>query len=297
VTGEKFKSTVISAVRNARKGNPTIIGVKVNDLNTFIGCGHATFDPKAIGPFYTITGFVEKPNAKRAEAMMRRGNSACNTGINVWRATDILGAFDPEEIHRRLETITAEAELKTETTGKMPSGGEALGTSELMHRFSKIQLVVGEFQWYDCGSFQALYEVNLEKATPNHHNVSIGEVVRTNCRDSLFIACKGIKLFATGYRNAVVVANIIEGKIYVAVVEMDQSQNVRELAEDYFHNTKLLNHFYSIYDAQDNALLPSNISDDVCCGFVGKAISGNRVDAIKLSDHEFIVHASVAKTA
>ena len=97
IEGEKFKDAIVSAANNARNGHPTVVGVKVQDLNTFIGCGHARYIASG-GPIFKIDGFVEKPTVKKASAMMRAGNTACNTGINVWRAKDTLAAVKMTEI-------------------------------------------------------------------------------------------------------------------------------------------------------------------------------------------------------
>ena len=50
-----------------------------------MGCGHAIYDDSTGGPCFELTGerFIEKPNEEKANALMRQGNSAVNTGINI----------------------------------------------------------------------------------------------------------------------------------------------------------------------------------------------------------------------
>ena len=130
IADEDFIHTLELAVDDAAYGYPNVIGVKINDLVTVTGCGHAIYDPEEedidIEPenmTYTVKGFIEKPNRELADKLMREGNSACNTGINVWHVSTILDVAK---------------EITFDKNG--------LGTDELMSKFSTLKLSVGKFR-------------------------------------------------------------------------------------------------------------------------------------------------------
>ena len=74
-TDDDFAYTVKTAVEEAENGYPVLIGVTVNDLVTAMGCGHAVFEDTGEG-CYTVTDFVDQPDEKLADKIMRR-----DTGI------------------------------------------------------------------------------------------------------------------------------------------------------------------------------------------------------------------------
>ncbi|MDO4871083.1 MAG: sugar phosphate nucleotidyltransferase [Candidatus Saccharibacteria bacterium] len=242
--GEEFTKTIYEASSSAAKGDMTIVGVRVTDLVTTMGCGHASYDPKEAGKIKTVTGFIEKPKQEEAEKLLRESNSACNTGINIWSVKTLMDA-----------------------TKEYRGSSKRLKTDELMECFNVIKLSIGKFSWYDCGTLKSLYDIS--KKTPNHKNASFGDKIdRTDCYGSLFITIDGVKIYAAGVEHTAVIVNEINGKIVVAVVKLDDSQKVRELAEDYKANKKFLTADFSV-GARNNRVSRTNMSKDISVGFVG----------------------------
>ena len=243
VADQNFEDTIKAAIVSAQSGAPTIVGVKIHDLVTFMGCGHAEYDPNDESFCRKVTGFVEKPGREEADALMREGNTACNTGINVWRAEDLINS-----------------------THMIDLESEKVGTSELMLRFPQLSLAVGEFKWFDCGTLKSFYDIS--KKTPNHKNASFGDISRYKCRNSLFIAPEGVEIDANFVEDAAVIANIIDGIPVIAIVKLEDSQRVRQLAEDYQKNKDFLTDDFSV-GARNNRVVRTNFSDEVRLGFVG----------------------------
>ena len=244
VSDDSFIETINNALDSARENNPTIIGVKISDLVTFTGCGHALYDvpeDEADLPTYDVKGFVEKPNESTATMLMREDCSACNTGINVWSVKTILSA----DVEAR-----------------------GLGTDELMKALGNLKVAVGKFRWYDCGTLKSLYDISSK--TPNHKNANLGQgmVERTGCLHSLFYSIGGVTVRATNIRDAAVVVNDIDDHIVIAVVGLSDSQEVKKLAEDYKEHKSLLTGHYSV-SALNNFVMPSDYSDHIRVGFVG----------------------------
>ena len=279
---DDFIDTMKLAIHSATAGEPTIVGVKINDMVTFRGCGHAVYDPDDESLCRAVTGFVEKPDKKTAATMMRADNSACNTGINVWTAEDVINAVDLTELDAEAESIAAQE-----------ARGEALGTDEFMARLGQLRVAIGTFAWYDCGTLKALYTISDK--TPNHKNATLGKgyIERTDCRGSLFITLKGVNLWPTNVKDAAVVLNEIGGKIFVAVVALEESQLVRELAEDFQKNENILSNDYSV-KARNNIVTDTNFSDDIRVGFVG--VTGYIVTALKKPNGDIDISVSRSLT-
>lgn len=248
VPDESFNEALNNALDSARAGSPAILGVKVNDLVTFTGCGHALYhapdNEDDEQPTYTVHGFVEKPDKDYAIMLMRKGCSACNTGINVWSTSTILG-IDVD-----------------------PMG---LGTDALMEKLkesSKLQVAIGTFPWYDCGTLKSLFDISAK--TPNHENANLGggTIERTDCRRSLFYTIDGVTLRATNIKDAAIIINNIDDRIVIAVVELSDSQKVKQLAENYKEHKDFLTDDFS-FNARNNIIMRSDYSNEIRVGFVG----------------------------
>ena len=88
-----FKDSMQTAIEYANKGSFVNVGVRITDLVTYMGTGHMQYDKEG-----RITKFIEKPDRELADKLMREGNTACNTGINVWRADRYLDAVEGENL-------------------------------------------------------------------------------------------------------------------------------------------------------------------------------------------------------
>ena len=239
----KFEESMEIAIQNSLI-NPTIVGVKVYDLVTFTGTGHAKYE-NGEGTVHKVNEFVEKPNEELANKLMREDSTACNTGINVWTFKHF----------REATKMIDRNSLDTE--------GKNLDTNLFMLQFKNLDIAVGDFEWHDCGTLKALYDISWK--TPHHMNASIGDVHRDECLRSLFICdLEGVSLYACGFEDYAVVVNYIDNNYVVVCVPLDKSQEVRDLAENY---QKIVKRDFSI-DAQNNTCVRTNLSDNVRTGFV-----------------------------
>ena len=269
ISDEDFTGTIRGAFASARDGYPTLVGVKVTDLNTVMGCGHALYDANESGLCKTVQGFVEKPCREKADKLMRKGNSACNTGINVWKASTLLEA----------------------TEGFMQNHEAGLATDALMEEMmGKLRLAVGNFGWYDCGTLKSLYDIS--KKTPNHKNASLGlgKTFRHNCRGSLFYSIEQVEIHAAGVEDAAVVVNEVNGRMVVAIVNLADSQRVRDLAEDFQQHKGFLTDDFSM-GARNNRVSTTSVSEEIRVGFVG--VRDYTVAAVKYNDDgKFVIIVS-----
>ena len=244
VAGEDFNNTIINAIDSAALGHPTIVGVQGVDLNTMMGCGHARYEGK--GPDYDVIGFVEKPDEKTAKALEAANDTACNTGIAVWKADTVLDAVTSAE-------IPDDKELKTD---------------ELMQKLSSnLKLVIGRFEWHDCGTLKSLFDVS---AKDDNDNVVLGKGTAHlhAAQHNLVYAPERVEFRIHGLSGYAIVANWINDQIVVTVVRMNKTQQVRALADDYEVGSKILGKDLTL-EGRNNRVYDSNFSKDVICGFIG----------------------------
>ncbi len=284
VEDEEFKNSIQESLNIAEKGDIAVVGVKITDLVTAKGCGHVVFNPseKTKTGFRKMKDFIEKPEERLADRLMRNASSAVNTGINVWKASTLLNVINPDTIIAKRDTSRKEGQTWELTTDRF------------LKMFPNVYVTAGNFEWHDCGTLSAMYDVVKEK-TPNHKNANIGggTIDRTDCLKSLFYAAEGFKLHATGFYETAVIANVVEvnGQIHpiVAIVRLSESQRVKELAEDIKTARQILSVDFQI-DARNNCIMRSNISGDTIYGFVG--VENCIVSVHKNADGTFEVSAS-----
>ncbi len=243
----QFKSAINTGIESAKRSGPTIIGVKVNDLDTFVGCGHASYNFSERGKVHHVTGFIEKPDRELANTLMRSGNTACNTGINIWKSKDLLDLIrisDLEEAHTELKT------------------------NELMGLFREIYLHVGEFDWHDCGTLKAYYDI-CDNKTPNHRNVSLGgEIHRISCRNSLLITIPRVKLYVMGARNCAIIVGVYNNRLLISGSRLTDSQSARMMAEHYEFNRDILNYRFA-WGCNNFKVVNTNVFDDLAVNVCG----------------------------
>ena len=263
VRGQAFNNSISELVVSAEQA-PTLLGVYKSDLNTVMGCGNIAYkDGK--GNIREIDTFIEKPEKDEAEKILREGNTVVNTGICAWKPSQL-----PKQ-YRHLQG--------------------ALKTDELMDSFEKLNVVIGNFGWYDCGTLDSYWAIS--KKTPNHENASLhakdGHVYRFGCLKSLFVTIDGVDLYAANIKHAAVVVNKVGEKLAICTVAKSSSQLVRNLAEDFQANKEVLEHHF-VLNGTNNRVSRTNCIDEVYCGFVG--VSDISVTVVKTVDGRYVVSVS-----
>ena len=240
----KFIEAVYTAVINAENDCISAVGVKTDNLDTVMNCGNIIYDQEKLVNGVTVSkDFIEKPKKKQAKELLNNDKSVCNTGICAWKA-DVL-------------------------FGHAPKDTEKLTTERLMRAFNgQLRIVVGEFKWQDCGTLRGLYSA-LDQSS-RYHNVILGDGkfnLDNSCRQSLFYADKGLVLNASDVVDCAVIFTMINRQPVLLISRLDESQKIKELAEDYSKHEKFLIDDFSL-GARNNRILYSNMYYDYSVGFV-----------------------------
>ena len=252
----KFKKTIRASVELAEKDEAVIVGVKVNDIVEAMGCGHVLYkEGKEI--CQDVIAFEEKPCRERADELMRKGNSVCNTGINVWKASRLLKTVRSDDIK------------------------DGLATDILMQKLGKLKVAIGTFAWHDCGTLKSLYAVSAK--TPKDKNAVLGNGTfeRIDCHKSLLYAEEGMELRVAGAKDEAIIFTTINNRPILVISKLSESQRIKGLAENFDEHATYLTDDFS-FKARNNTVLRSNISEDLIVGFV--AVDNYAVYAHKLAD-------------
>ena len=181
---------------------------------------------------YEVSAFVEKPVPEKAEEYHTNGNYFWNAGIFVATPETIL-----DEIKKHLPELY-EGLLYLE---------DSLGTDNFENRFKEVYqniesisfdygimektkapvyVVPCECGWSDVGSWESLYRLREEGHDINK-NLSQGEVILIDCKDSLISGMSGRLVACIGIDNCIVV----DTDDALLVADMGKSQDIRKVVE------------------------------------------------------------------
>ena len=200
----KFHSTLKKAGAFAKKGHLVVFGIGPDKPET--GYGYIKLGKGVGSGAHMVERFVEKPDAKTAEAYVASGEYLWNSGMFVWKASAILGEIKRHmpELYKSLKKISAALGKKDE--GKRLADEFAQIKPEsidygVMEKSDNVVVVKASFDWSDLGSWSAIEDV----IPPDKDgNVVVGRVVDLDCKGTTFYA-EGRLVAAVGLTDMVVV--------------------------------------------------------------------------------------------
>ena len=229
---EPFLEAVRAAADFARRGFLVTFGITAKTPETGYGyiergekCGESDSGMEAYG----IRRFVEKPDAPTARTYVDSGDYYWNSGMFMFRASDILEeltAFAPEIVDAcRASLAAGVADLDFLRLGKeafmgCPSDSIDYAVMEKTRKGCIIPLDAG---WSDLGSWSALQDVGCEDACGN---ISRGDVVLHDVANS-YIHSESRLVAAVGLEGHIVV----ETSDAVLVASRDRVQDVKLIVQ------------------------------------------------------------------
>jgi mannose-1-phosphate guanylyltransferase len=227
----RFLEIVGIAAQMAKQGDYLItIGIKPTGPET--GYGYleegkkiATVQGENI---YAVKSIREKPDLKLAKTFLKQGGFLWNSGMFVWKASDILNAIAHclPDIQAGLEEIelvlgtTKEEQTICDVYQAMRGISIDYG---VMEKAENALVIRGDFGWSDVGSWDALWEIS-EKDTMG--NVVKGLFIGVDAKNSLIHSPK--KLVAlVGVEDLL----IVETDDALLICKRGASQNVKAVVE------------------------------------------------------------------
>lgn len=205
-SNQYFKNAILRGLAIAET-NPVVIGKRINDANAAKELGNIIYDDeedKSEANGFSIETFVEKPDIDWITKTMLEKSSACNTGISIWKPDQIIKDNDID-----------------------------IGTDKLINELLiGPKLVVGKFPWEDCGTFEALYNLNFRETGADVVTMSDQDnIVCQNCSKSLIISSESIELNVSGITRAAVIATMIDDEYYLEIASFDATRGVATAAK------------------------------------------------------------------
>ena len=225
---EEFERVIKTAVSLAEEKNALVtIGIKPTFPST--GYGYIRCNRTNEAGYYPVEEFVEKPDLEHATEYVKSGQFAWNSGMFVWKASQILDYFKEllPDIYAHLCTIKEamgterEKEVIAEVYPIIPKISIDYG---IMERAKGVLMVEGDFGWNDVGSFDALEEI-YEKDENGNVVLANGCLLDTK---GCILYGDGEKLIATlGVENLI----IARTKDIVLVCDKKRAQDIKLFPE------------------------------------------------------------------
>lgn len=176
-----------------------------------------------------VDRFIEKPDRKKAEAMLAQGNHAWNAGIFLFRADAYLAAleaFQPTML-ACVKTAFEQGERAGVTFTPARAALEACPSDSIdyavMERADRIACVSVEMGWSDVGSWDQLHTIAVKDAAGNARDASATLIEANGC----LVRSDGPHITIVGVDDLIVVATGNE----VMIVPRGKSQLVKKAAE------------------------------------------------------------------
>lgn len=183
---------------------------------------------------HKLERFVEKPDAARAEAMLKDGGYLWNSGMFVFRADVLLAemrAFAPEVLEAARAAVAgrkADLDFIRLDEAAFAAAPDISIDYAIAEKTQKAAVVPAALGWSDVGSWSALAEIAPRDA---EGNFALGDVVlegSVNCyarSDGMLTALLGVKdLIVVTTQDAVLVAHKSEAQNVKKIVDRLKAQ-------------------------------------------------------------------------
>ena len=205
-----FKAAVARGAKALDNGKIVTFGIRPTNPNTGYGYLDLATRPDASGAAIDLKAFVEKPDAKSAQAMFDAGTFLWNAGIFLFRVKDILAAFEAHT-PALLGSVRDAVENAQVDFGFLRLAPDAWENAEdisidyaVMEKVDNLVVVPFEGAWSDLGGWDAVWT----ESNPNAHGVATsGEATAIDCVNTLLRSDSDrLEVVGIGLENMVVVA-------------------------------------------------------------------------------------------
>jgi mannose-1-phosphate guanylyltransferase len=221
-----FTRTLERAIACAKGGRLVTIGIVPTRPET--GYGYVEVGDKVAEGVHSVSAFVEKPDAARAESYLASGRHLWNSGMFFFRAADILAAIGrhlPElaELSRAYEQAQSSAREQL-IAARFPSLPAISIDYGVMERERELAVVPGDFGWDDVGSWSAAFELAARDQDNHAHQGTLVSEDAGGC----YVSASPDKLIALlGVRDLV----IVDTEDALLVMPKERAQDVRRIVE------------------------------------------------------------------
>ena len=233
---KKFTEAINLGIAEAEKGKIVTFGVTPTSPET--GYGYLQLDYKEVDSSYNFLKFVEKPNKKQAEKMIKKGNYLWNSGIFLFRAKDIISAY--KDLQPKMYSIIEKSLDKAKMDlGFLRMDNETYNCSEnisidfaIMEKLKNISVIPFSSGWSDLGNWEALWQ----EMKPDQKGMSLSSnafsldssnsLLRSENKNQIIVGLGLKNIIAVAMQDAVLVANKSKSQSVKNVVEILRRKNI-----------------------------------------------------------------------
>ena len=244
---DAFRAAVATGVPAAQAGQLVTFGITPTYPETGYGYLELAETPQGDGPV-PLTRFVEKPDAARAAEMLADQRHLWNGGIFLFRACDILAAFEAHAptlmapVQAALDTAQSDLDFLRLAPEPWAQADDISIDYAVMERADNLSVVPFPHGWSDLGGWDAVWR---ESAQDANGVATAGNATALNCENTLLrseadqLAIVGIGLkdiVAVAMPDAVLVAHASEAqqvKEAVGALKARQAPQATEFPKDH----------------------------------------------------------------
>ncbi|MBW1678338.1 MAG: mannose-1-phosphate guanylyltransferase [Deltaproteobacteria bacterium] len=232
--GDLFRQTMLSAVRMARETEALYtFGIKPSYAATgygYLEIGEKFADDRGIEHFHLVS-FKEKPEKDTARQYVESGRYLWNSGMFVWTADAIFGAF-AKHLPEHLEHLTKalEKEGSPEWQNALQQAFESIEKISIdyavMEKAEDVRCAASDFTWKDVGSWHALADF-LPKDVDG--NCCLGTPLKLDAKRNL-VFCEDPEetVMLVGVQDLV----IARAGNATLIAEKERTEEVKKLVEE-----------------------------------------------------------------
>lgn len=226
-----FHEAVERGLESVQQGKLVTFGIHPDRAETGYGYLELANAPNGSGLAQPLTRFIEKPDEANAKKMIDAGNYLWNAGIFLFRAADIVAAFEAYAPDVVMPVRASVAEATGDLGFLRLAAAPWVNTPDIsldyavMERATNLVVIPFEGGWSDLGGWDAVWSEG--KRDENGVGLS-GAASAIDCTDSLLRSDNdGVELVGIGLKNVIAIAM----NDAVLVADMSRAQDVKKAVE------------------------------------------------------------------
>ncbi len=226
-----FHAAVTQGLKAVAAGDLVTFGIQPDRPETGYGYLELTAQPDGSGAPVKLARFVEKPNATHAAEMLADGSYLWNAGIFLFRAKDIVAAFEAHAaelcapVKAAVTEATADLGFLRLAPGPWAEARDISIDYAVMEKAPNLSVVPFAAGWSDLGGWDAVWR----EGTQDDSGVSLsGAATAIDCTDTLLRSdSDNLEVVGIGLKNIIAVAM----NDAVLVADMSRAQDVKKAVD------------------------------------------------------------------
>lgn len=236
----EFHKAILTGLSQIKLGKMVTFGITPTHPETgygYLELDHKKLDTKGIA---NVVRFVEKPDLARAEKMLEAKNYLWNAGIFLFKAADMISAFERYEPTTLTQTKEAvdKAQVDLDFLRLNSASWEKLEQISIdyaiMEKVSNLVAVPYLFNWSDLGGWNAVWSNANKDETGNvlsagaHSIECTNTLLRSESERQEIVGLGLDSIIAIAMPDAVLVADKRRSQEIKKVVELLKSNNIQQ---------------------------------------------------------------------